>query len=220
MVTPNITDKLFLDDDSPTSYSKASINHSKGHLNELGLFYIIEGYREATNLLLAKIIEADKEWLKIDSLIYPLLFIFRHYLEVIIKDTIRYYRLYKKEVFSNETGFVNEHSLLKLWQQLQPYLKETYANVDTTETDLKAVENLLIEFDTVDKGSFAFRYSFEGSKKPNANIVYSIGTLTIDLENIHNTIIKMQNYFEGVNWHIAARLEDSLALYNDQNLLR
>ncbi|MBS1641596.1 MAG: hypothetical protein JSR11_03875 [Bacteroidetes bacterium] len=215
MDTPNISDKLFLEVDTSTSYSYASINRSKGHLNELGLFYIIEGYREATNLLLEKIGEPEKDWLKVDSLIYPLLFNFRHYLEVIIKDTLRYYRLYKREIFSNETGFVKEHSLTKLWQELEPYLKECYSHVDKIETDLKAVENLLIEFDSVDKGSYTFRYSFEGSKKNNTDIVYSIGSLTINLENIHNTIRKMQNFFEGINLHIAALLDESISLRND-----
>jgi hypothetical protein len=216
METPNISDMLFKDGDNSTGYSYASINRSKGHLNEVGLFYIIEGYREATNLLLDKVVESENnDWLKIDSLIFPMLFNFRHYLEVIIKDTIRYYKLYNQEIFSDETGFVKEHSLTKLWGELRPYLKSTYENVETNETDLQAVENLLTEFDTIDKGSFSFRYSFEGKKKPNAEIVYSVAPMTIDLENIQTTIKKMQNYFEGINWHIAALLDEALTIKND-----
>ena len=216
MDRPNISDKLFIDGDNTTGFTYASVNRSKGHLNEVGLLYIIEGYRETTNLLLEKIVEAnDNDWLKIDSLIYPLLFNFRHYLEVIIKDTIRYHRIYKREIFSNETGFVKEHSLIKLWNELKPYLQENYAHIDTNQTDLKAVENLLTEFNTIDNGSYSFRYPFEGSKNPNTEIVYSVGTMTIDLNNLQTTIKKIQIYFEGVNWHIAALLDEALTSKND-----
>lgn len=216
METPNISDKLFKDGNNSTSYSYASINRSKGHLNEVGLFYIIEGYREATNLLIEKVVESENnDWLKIDSLIFPLLFNFRHYLEIIIKDTIRYYRLYNNEIFSDETGFVKEHSLTKLWSELNPYLKSTYENEEKNEADLNAVKNLLTEFDTIDKGSFSFRYSFEGKKKPNAEIVYSVAPMTIDLDNLQESIKKMQIFFEGVNGHIAALLDEALTNNND-----
>ena len=211
MDRPDISDKLFIDGDNTTGYTYASVNRSKGHLNEVGHFYIIEGYREATNLLLEKIVQSnDNDWLKIDSLIFPLLFNFRHYLEVILKDTLRYYRLYKREVFSNETGFVKEHSLTKLWSELKPYLEKNYEHVDTIQTDLQAVENLLAEFDSVDKASFSFRYSFQSSKNANGEIAYSVPAMTIDLINLKSTIRKMQNYFEGVNWHIAVLLDEAM----------
>jgi len=207
----NINDKLFLDGDKSTGYSYTSINCVKGHLNENGLFFIIEGYRETTNLLLEKLVDNKPEdWLKIDSLIFPLLFNFRHYLEIIIKDTIRYYRLYNKEIFSNEIGFLKEHSLTELWKVLSPYLKSNYENEVSMDTDSKAIENLLIEFDSIDKGSFSFRYPFNSNSKINGEIVFSVGAMTIDLNNLASTIKKMISYFEGINWHIAEILDNSL----------
>ena len=96
MEHPDINDTVFLEADG-VGHNYASINRGKGIRNESGMFFIIEGYREASFYLLDELIKNhNQDWLKIDSIIYPVLFSFRHYLEVVMKDTLRYHRMIKK----------------------------------------------------------------------------------------------------------------------------
>ena len=65
--------------------------------NLTGLLLLVEGYRESSFLLLNELTNNhENNWLKIDSFIYPALYLYRHYLEIILKDTLRYYRLLRK----------------------------------------------------------------------------------------------------------------------------
>lgn len=207
MEIPNLKDKLFLES-SGLDYDYASINRSYGSRNELALFYLIEGYRESAFLLLEELLNNhNKNWLKIDSFIYPVIFNFRHYLEIIIKDTLRYHRLINNEVFDDQIGFKNTHSLKKLWDELRPYLQQTFSTEANFKEDLLAVEQLIEEIEEKDNGSFSFRYPYEGSKKIDSSVQFMLPSMTIELENLKLVMTKLSNYFEGINHHAASILD-------------
>ena len=204
-VTPQLKDKTFVEKGG-LDLEYASINTTKGINNHHPEFLIIEGYREAAKELLYNLLtDKDINWLKLDSKIYPIIFLIRHYLESILKSTLRYYRISYNEAMSDEVGYISGHSLKTLWDFLRPYIEKNYRFYDEElrnkclETD-SAVDNIITEIDGVDKTSFSFRYSFEGAKKPNDKIKYSIGKPTfIDIQNLNDVFIKLTNYFEGVN---------------------
>lgn len=207
MERPTEKDILFKSQ-SGNNFDYATINSQKGLNNEHSLFLLIEGYRDASSKLLNELLTAEKvDWLKIDSLIYPILFSFRHYLELIIKDTIRNYNLIDKKINSDEIGFKKEHSILKLWSLLKSrivgnyegYDKETYKQCLAENT---SVENMLIEINNLDEYSFGFRYPFQVvdyGKNINSKIVYMFGELKIDLNNLSENMSKLINFFEGLN---------------------
>jgi len=208
MEQPNINDRLFVEADG-TEHNYASINRSKGIRNEKGMFFIIEGYREASFHLLNELINNHKDdWLKIDSFIYPILFTFRHYLEVIIKDTTRYHRMIRREVYSDQVGFKNDHSLSKLWNELRPYLEATYRDSEDLEDKLTAIEKLLAEFDDKDKGSYSFRYPFESSRSIDADIQFALPHISLDLKNLQMIFQKLSYYFDSINEHALIILDD------------
>ncbi len=127
---PQKEDKLFITNDG-CNYEYSLINRRQGINNEHSQFLIIEGYRKASKELLESLLaDEDIDWLKLDSKIYPILFLFRHYLEIIIKDTLRYYNILNDMIASDEVGFVKEHSLMTLWKSLKPFLERSYINYD------------------------------------------------------------------------------------------
>jgi hypothetical protein len=219
---PEIGNKLFVEKDG-LDYDYASINRTKGLNNHHSEFLIIEGYRESTKELLTNLLnDKDIDWLKIDSKIYPILFLFRHYLEAILKSTIRNYNILNNNSYSDEVGYVSTHSLLNLWNELKPFLEK---NIEYYEGNIrqeylntnKAVESIITEIENLDKNSFGFRYPFVGAKKINDPVKYSTPSFTIDLSNLKEVIIKMTNYFEGVHDEAIRLLDEKQSndYYND-----
>lgn len=202
---PKKGDKAFISNES-YNYNYSSLNRSKGINNEHSQFLIIEGYREASKELLENLLlDEEIDWLKLDSKIFPVLFLFRHYVEIIIKDTLRYYNILNDLIASNEVGFVKEHSLMKLWSCLKPFLERNYLTYEKKLAEEcmasdNSIEALIKEIDELDKFSFAFRYAFEGAKTIDTKVNYTISKpVIINLKNLKNIIIKMINYFEGIH---------------------
>lgn len=210
MEHPNINDKFFLEAEG-VGYDYASLNRQRGIRNESGLFFIIEGYRDAAYYLLDELLNNHKgDWLKIDSLIYPLLFSYRHYLEIVMKDTLRYHRLIKQETFFDQVGFKNEHSLIKIWTELKPYLEHIYVNAENLNEKFSAVEKLLNEIDEKDKGSYSFRYPFDSSRNLDTPIQFSLPHIAIDLGNLKAVFQKLSYYFDSINEHAKVLLDEML----------
>lgn len=217
---PKNGDRIFTQNEG-FDYDYASINRVKGINNQHSEFLIIEGYREATRELLINLLEGENiDWLKIDSKIYPILFLFRHYIEVMLKDTIRYYNILTDKSLSDEVGYTQGHSLLSFWNELNPFLvsnleKRNESIRQESQNTNKVVESIISEIDTLDKGSFGFRYAFKGAKKINEPVVYSMPSFTIDLHNLREVIIKMMNYFEGINEEVIHLLDEKQSTQND-----
>ncbi|MCK9617495.1 MAG: hypothetical protein M0R21_06620 [Lentimicrobiaceae bacterium] len=208
-----ITDKLF-QEKSGMNYDYSSINMTKGLNNDQALFLIAEGYKNASIELLDKLLNDNKiNWLKLDSLIYPIVFLFRHHLEIIIKDTIRFENITDGNSFSDEIGFPTEHSLIDLWKDLRPKIEKRYISYDENlkndciETN-NAVENMISEIDNLDKGSYSFRYPFNKPNRGNNEVNYSLPQITIGLKNLKNNMIKLINYFDGINEQARIALDE------------
>lgn len=163
-------DKLFL---PKTGLEKdySSINRVNDGNNDHQFFLIIEGYKNSAFELLDNLIgKEDVDWLNLDSKIFPIIFIFRQYLELILKQTLRFEKLIKEEIQSDELGFKRIHSLEELWNELKPNIQSRYKKYDQkTQDELfekdVIIDNIILEFENLDGGSFAFRYPFKGRKK-------------------------------------------------------
>ncbi len=211
--SPKNGDKIFIENEG-LNYDYASINRTKGIDNKHSEFLIIEGYREATRELLINLLRDENiDWLKIDSKIYPIVFLFRHYIEVMLKNTVRYYNILNDKTFSSEVGYIKNHSLFYFWNELKPFLVNNFENYDKSLKQdclntIHAVESIILEIDDLDKSSFGFRYAFKGVKKINDPIVYSMPSFTIDLNNLNDVVIKVINYFEGINDEVIHFLDE------------
>ena len=147
-----------------------------------------------------------------DSQIYPIIYNFRHYLELIIKQSIRYFRLIEHEIEDDEIGYKPNHSLKELWNILKVYLGKIE---DTDQDETIAFDKLLNELDAIDKNSFAFRYHCDTGKKINDKIRLAIpDRKDISLNNLEKVIKKMHCYIEGIS-SLAYHTYESSREYND-----
>lgn len=97
----------------------------------------------------------------IDYLVYPLIFLYRHYFELRIKGILKL----NKDLNTNEIKVPSNHQLTDIWQRCVERIR--LIRPDTDLTLLKKVENTLIGFDNHDAKSFAFRYPEDKNGKPS-----------------------------------------------------
>ncbi len=204
-------ERLFKDK-SGIEKNYSSINRNKDLNNDINFMFIIEGYKNSSLELINSLIKSEKKcWLELDTKIYPILFLFRQYLELIIKQTIRIEKIIRDQIEVDEVGFEATHSLQNLWNELKPIIEsqyETYENKEELLEYILLVENLVLELHNCDNGSFAFRYPFKNPRITNGKVENNLEEFTIDIVNLKNLMEKIIVYFEGINEHFRVVLDN------------
>lgn len=140
------------------------------------------GYLNSTIFLL-NVIEFGKSYFHKDSYIYPALFCFRQYLENIIKTIVMMY--------APDTKFTPQHNLVDFWKELRNY-------IDCDELE-QCVEQIIQEFQNVDKKATAFRYPGALNnafyKNDGSQEVYS---MLLDVKKLKDRILQIYSYFDGL----------------------
>lgn len=146
------------------------------------------GYGEAADLLVRHIEEHGAGQ---DMLVYPILFLYRQYLELEIKDLIRQGR----RLQDIPGGFPKHHDIAGLWRTCHQLLSEI-APDDSVE-ELKQIDRLIEEFAAVDPSSMAFRYPED--KKGNDSLP---GITHINLRNVREVMTAISNLLTGASCQI------------------
>ena len=109
---------------------------------------IASGFQLSANKLVefARTSESD-----IDAVIYPIAFLFRHAIELLIKKAT--------QTMGTSRVIEKGHNLLDRWDKIAPQAKERFEE-DPSYIDFKGLREIIKDFDNVDKGSFEFRYPF------------------------------------------------------------
>jgi hypothetical protein len=110
----------------------------------------IEGYRKAAVAVFESAIHAN---VSPDFLVFPMAFLWRHYLELALKDVIAVGR----RIAGEPWGFPSGHNLMNLWNVARPHVVQC-GNPNAPE--LVNVEANIREFEQVDPESDGFRYPF------------------------------------------------------------
>ena len=185
------TDKLFEERDE----NEQTTSHTAD--DEI---YMQNGYASAATALLNLIKISNDRFVR-ESYINPVMFCFRQYLELSMKDTLLRFRFMRKKANKDESK-VQGHDLQNLWEGLVKYLKK--------DKTVIIVGNLIKEFNDVDKSGTLFRYNEflthnicdEERKMP-----------LIDVDNLHTRILQMYRFFEGVNELVRNGQEEMAANY-------
>ena len=145
------------------------------------------GYASTSVLLLKLIKLSDDRFLK-ESYIHPVMFCFRQYLELTMKDSLLRFRLWRKRLSSGEAN-LDGHNLSILWSDLKQYL-------GAKDKEVKRIEKLVEELNSVDEDGTLFRYnefltkSIKNSEKTRP---------LIDVDLLYLRILQMYRFFEGIN---------------------
>lgn len=145
--------------------------------------YIV-GYKEAGDSLINSV--ADRSGTA-DSLIFPVVFLYRHYIELRLKALLHDgHRLLDQEHKEKP-----EHQLSNLWPKVRNILVELWP--DGNKDDLAAFDSLIDQFERVDPRSTTFRYPKEFNEQKSLKI----DSPRVNLRNLKEVVGAMANILEG-----------------------
>lgn len=113
--------------------------------------HFAEGYKEVALRAWRHLIDHGGDASFDDREIFAFAFLWRHYLELMLKALVQVCAT------SNCENLLNNHSLLPLWQAIKPTLK-AQSWWDSCKEDIALVEQVIDDFHKLDKSSIDFRY--------------------------------------------------------------
>jgi hypothetical protein len=152
------------------------------------LFLMTEGYKKAADTLVD---EACKDRFERDCLVYPIIFCYRHYIELSLKDLIA--------SFGHTVGIQpnwNTHDLVMLWQTLQEIFRG-YGIGDPEDVD-PVVAEIMAEFSKVDPDSFSHRYPVDRRGKALPS-----GIESLDVRQLKDVMEALSGYFSGCDGYLS-----------------
>ncbi len=184
---PNQNDKLFKEENNQNYGAWLKKPDNK-------FFLYSEGYRKSGEQLFDFCLE-NKFYL--NTLIYPLVFNYRQFVELRLKELIimgyKYHGINK--------DFSDVHSLNKLWNTYRKEIIEPLNKID--KVTLNNVERIISQFNDEDPNSMTFRYPVSRAPKR----IESIQRETIDLDNFKRVIDKLI-YFFNSQWEMLANYQE------------
>lgn len=162
-------------------WNQASLDYYR---TEEKLSIYAEGYKEAGDIV-SKWVN-DNKTLQ-DALVYPIVFLYRQYIELVLKDIIG--SVNKKKTGKYE--FPIRHKIMDLWKEATTLLGTI--KIETSSEDLLNVENILKQFDEHDPSSEAFRYPFYTDGRQ-----IKINLQNINIRNLSDVVDAIHSYFFGV----------------------
>jgi hypothetical protein len=147
------------------------------------------GYKTAAEVLSEKVLT---ELTDRDTLIYPILYLYRHYFELRLKEIIEH----GNRLLDRDYQPVFTHNLDRLWVLAKPLVVELWPESPTE--DLLEMEMVFKEMTVYDAASMSFRYLVD------KNGLVSTGDLTVIniqafIDSIKNTVA----YLEGISMGIS-----------------
>jgi hypothetical protein len=152
------TDNLFAEIELPVPQKAVQLFDSREdwHLNTSRNYipsgwqwdWYADGYKTAADLLVEHV---DKTSSDQDILLYPVVFLYRHYVELRLKELLLLSSSYLDEPVA---GVPPKHDLLELWRAVRPKLERVWPEAEYHDD----VGDILRQFCEIDAGSCAFRY--------------------------------------------------------------
>jgi hypothetical protein len=190
---PAPDDKLFVSTDADTD-ADLDVRF------EAREFLIREGYKNAADLLVEKARESN---LDRDSLVYPIVFCYRHYLELALKALVATYGP-GVEIKPNWKS----HDLGRLWQSFIGMLaRYDVEDVDGANT---IVGELIREFASIDPASFSFRYPVDTEGYP-----IPMGRGSLDLTRLADVMDGVSGYFQGTDGYLGDLVSNMPGPYDE-----
>lgn len=145
-----------------------------------------EGYRRAAETLIRQL-SSDRRGK--DFMIYPILFLYRQYLELSLKLMIAD----AEEILSLDGTRPYTHNLSALWARCRVGLRKA---AEVPESELRIIENAVEQFSEADPSSEAFRYPVQrdGSPVTHPKSHVNLRVLLEEMTNAANVIEASSNY--------------------------
>jgi hypothetical protein len=163
---------------------------------------IAEGFKRIADLAVAHVEQTGHDQ---DFLVYPTLFSYRHYLEVMLKQLIRD----AHALLDRDEGVPRTHNLEALWDRAEPLLARLQDSPDT----YRNVRASLARFNEFDPGSDSYRYPVDTKGEPHLPGVYNI-----DLGQVRAVVERLSGFLDGASSALDAELDvkGEMAQWYDQ----
>jgi hypothetical protein len=121
-----------------------------------------------------------------DFLVYPVLFGYRHYIELALKEIIRAAR----RLLDEPGGVPETHNLSNLWNTAEPLLKQVEPNGQRTYED---VRECIARFTSIDPTSEAGRYPV----KRDGGLSLPEDRYHLELGQLRDVVERLSSFFDG-----------------------
>ena len=152
-----------------------------------------DGYKDAGDLLVEYIKEKQVNQ---NSLVYPIVFLYRQYIELRMKVIIRD----GNQLLDIPKKFPKIHEIDKLWKKCREIIEKVWH--EDPAGNLEAVEECIRQFSKIDSTSQGFRYPTDMNGNPSLP-----DQSPIDLINFAKVITRTGSLLEGVSMGISAEIE-------------
>lgn len=145
----------------------------------------VSAYKTAADMLSDHVI---KDAVLGNSLIYPICFLYRQYLELRLKKLI----ISGRALLDDRTDPQHVHNLETLWRSCRAILEQVFPNESTDAQQV--VEDCIREFSRVDPQSMGFRYPAAKDGQP------TLGELKLShvcIQNLKHVMERMSGFLEG-----------------------
>ncbi|NKX41769.1 hypothetical protein HGG71_09870 [Rhodobacteraceae bacterium R_SAG2] len=150
-----------------------------------------EGYRKSADVLVQQAIDNFRE---ADYLVFPIVFLYRHALELNLKYIINHY--------GHHVGvgpIWNTHEFENLWPIFLEVL-ERFGTQDPDQAD-QIVGGVIAKFGNVDPRSFSFRYPRDNRGEP-----VPLARDRLDLTRLRDVMSGVFGYFDGTDGYLSDRV--------------
>jgi hypothetical protein len=187
---PQKNARLFVGDGAPEQFSRIGWGDAS---HQFSLY--IQGYKTGGDVLLQHAI-ASKSPEQLDILIFPILFMYRQFIELELKWI---FLVFSDSDRSEKRTFINDssHDLIKLWKKAKNILLENATPIE--RNDVSIVEDYIKQFHEIDKSSFSFRYPITKDLDQILNTQHRI-----NLSNLLQRMNELYQFFRGANGKLSS----------------
>ena len=189
---PPRKDDLLFRSDLPDWTNNACLNVMHGG-DEIGY---AEGYRRGARLLVEYVAENARDQ---DYLVYPIIFLYRHHIELALKNIIvRGLYLIDRVPTEAEKKHLIMHRLDLLWQDLKPMFADICKAAGwraPERDDVEGIDEYIHQLSSMDPDSYAFRYAH--SKKGTPSLPSDLKQ--VNLRHFAETIERLADYLDGLD---------------------
>lgn len=196
---PNKADRL-LDLDPINWKSNACLSHA----HHDGEYAYAEGYRRAAQELIRSVENGNTDQ---DFFVYPIVFLYRHHIELAFKALIRRSAaMIRRPLTEAESRCASgSHDLQKLWEVLAPRLRDmtTAGAICFDDALQEAVSSYIDQLTQIDPISTAFRYPLSKDGQPSLSDSLKV----INLSHFGQLMEQLANILDGINCAIDSILD-------------
>ena len=149
---------------------------------------IATGYRHAADKLVDMVIERQA---LADEMLYPVCFLYRHFVELALKEIIGLGNLRQLGDWRTEEG----HNLSDLWKKTEPVLRGLFSRMQ--EEELEAVGKQIAELQEIDPKADGFRFPKTKKTKNQPAQVTLAGLRHVNLRHMRDVMAGIASLLEG-----------------------